>query len=184
MRFKCFCTMLALLVLATAADAQVRMSFVGPNDPNPPVPVGSFDETVDDVFEICLPCLVAPDGEYKIRFTAWNHWRNDYPGLPDSEPLIPGTGWRCLAVMQPGDVVVGYAHSGDSYPWHWVAGDTWNGYVPSDFTHLNVVFYSPEGTLDNNVYGWVHTFTVPVVWTSDPVPVDDRTWSGIKSQYK
>jgi len=173
---------LCLMLIVPDVDAQVRISFAGPNDPDPMVPVGSFDETVDTAVEICLPCLLAPDNEYKIRFTAWHHEKNGYPELPDTEGPVPGA-WRCIAYLEPGQVVIGYGHTGDTYPWHIVHGDTWKGYHPSEFTHMTVFLYYPDYTDDNQVYGWVRQFTVPIVWTSGPVPAEQSTWGGVKGKY-
>jgi hypothetical protein len=163
------------------ADAQIRLSFAGPNDPGPMAPVGSFDETTDTVLVICLPCLVK-DGEYFIRFAAWHHEKNGYPDLPYTEGNGPTPDWRCLAFFEPGQVVVGYQHSGNSYPYHIVHGQTWGGYHPSEFTHLSVVLYYPDVSFDDHLYGWVRHISIPVVWTGDPVPVEHNTWGDIKTK--
>jgi hypothetical protein len=64
--------------------------------------------------------------------------------------------------------------------WHIMRGQTWGGKHPSEFTHLSVVLYDPDFTLDHEVYGWVRHISIPVVWTGDPVPVEHNTWGDIK----
>ena len=166
-----------------SADAQIRLSFTGVDPTGSTlVPLTTFDETIDTAVEICLPCLLEDDGEYTLRGSSRAHVTNGWPGFPNTE-TPGGVPWTIVVYLEPGPLVVHIQAPHTSGNGNFVNGTTWDGKTPGEFTHLSIVLFGEGAALGSQISGWVRTLTIPIVWTSPPVPTEGATWGGIKAMY-
>ena len=180
-------TMVSLLLLsAGSADAQLLLSIAGPglNQGDPLRPIALYDETVDAGLEIYIQDLwrerVFPfHSGWVMRLVTSQHHQNDFPNLPDTEP---GPFYFCLVWFEPGEVFVNFS-VGQTGNWLWIVDDLWRGYVPTDFTHLSVMFMEASGAC-SPLGGTMRYVEIPITWLTEPVPTDDTSWSAIKGMYR
>ena len=128
---------------------------------------------------------VMPDerGEFYLMVRTRCHEYNGYPGFPDTDSGGPGLGYTCIMWFEPGTLFLGM-HSGSSCPEgvRVLHSGMWGGHHPTDFTTLKVVLIATEWP--HHTPRVMHTYSIPIVWLTDPVPTTPSTWGGVKSLYE
>jgi hypothetical protein len=181
---------LGMALAFSSSRAQLRLSFVGYSQANDPTPVGFFDETTQDTLVLSLTGMHGSPNEgnpWYLAFNARAHQLNGYPDLEKTNAFF-GSGctnpcgdcYELIAWFEPGEFFAGHLGATISYNrTHFLTGSRWEGHVPMDFTHLRVVLLGETGAWPGQYC--LNTYSIPIVWQSQPVPNSADSWGKIKS---
>jgi len=189
-------SLVILALAASAAQAQLRLSFVGADNQ----PLATFDETLDDAvtFDIELLRCEPVDGvEWYFGNRARAHYESGYPGLEDTGPWYqcgsyPGGDQTRISVSlcTAEGLMIGTRSTEPESELHELVGIHWDGYQPMDFSY---VFVHYRSAARQDIPGWIDTpvpgtgcqryFLIPINWVGVPVPAGQSTWGQVKSLY-
>lgn len=174
-RIMCYLSGVILALIVSSSHAQLRLSFNAM--------AGSYDETTDSTLALSLPAL-EHEGEYFLWFTSVSHHNTGYPSLLDTDAGGTPSDFIIIAWLEPGEVFVGW-----QYPVEeggngtlFLRGTTWEGRHPTEFAHFRVVLLGQTGHWGDTCI--LNTYSIPIVWLTEPVATDNTSWSQIKALYR
>jgi hypothetical protein len=177
------------IVLGTTTDAQVpsegiRLSFYGYESEA----LGFIEASISGTVRLWQTGTIGPEIEgspYYFGFLSKDHGSLGYDDLPDTRidcPQVPCTDcdYRITAsFIGPGiELPIGDVHGGCCDQEAMLTGSQWQGFKPSDFTHLHV-----EVDAQPPMAACPEEYLIEIRWVNIQVPVHTTSWGNLKSNY-